>query len=79
MPALVLFRMGKLTQGQRNAVVMWCTPIENGTLPQVGLGLIVAKARSKLKFLFKVDVTFNNRAAFTRKCIIEKKDAQSKN
>ena len=63
MPVVVLFRMGRLTQGQRHAVVIHVvgklTPIENGTLLQNGLGLAVAKAGSTLKFLFQVDVAFN--------------------
>ena len=55
---LCLEPMRVLDQVHRNAVVMWATPIENGSLPQGGHGLTNTQIRNRLKRVFKLTVAF---------------------
>ena len=54
---LVVVRM--LDQLYRNAIVMWSTSVDNGLLPQGGLGLTVTQIKRKLWRCFRVEVPFS--------------------
>ena len=56
---LCLEPMRVLEQVHRNAVVMWATPIENGSLPQGGHGLTNTQIQNRLKRVFKLTVAFS--------------------
>ena len=56
---LCLEPMRVLEQVHRNAVVMWATPIENGSLPQGGHGLTNTQIQNRLKQVFKLTVAFS--------------------
>ena len=50
---LCLEPMRVLEQVHQNAVVMWATPSENGSLPQGGHGLTNTQIQNRLKRVFK--------------------------